>query len=160
MACEDYENKGKEMLKKLILGLIVLASISLCSAQACDFECSYKKHIKSIETKDYATFESTLTKGDKLVLILPNGKYIDDSVEYRNMIKEWFSDEGWTFKTKIIRVEETSEMGYVLLHVKYSEKERAGKPYQAQQYLSLVFKKENNEWLLVHDQNTTIPSSK
>jgi len=148
------------MLKTLILGLIFLANVSIGSAKACDFECSYKKHIKSIETKDYATFESTLTKGDKLVLILPNGKYIDDAVEYRNMMKDWFSDDGWNFKTKIIRVEETSEMGSVLLHVNYSEQERAGKPYQAQQYLSLIFKKQNNEWLLVHDQNTTIPTSR
>jgi len=147
------------MLKKLIFGLIALSNIGLCAAKSCDFECSYKKHITSIETKDYATFESTLTKGEKLVLILPNGKYFDNAVEYRKMMKEWFSDGGWSFKTKIIRVEETSEMGSVLLHVNYSEKERAGKPYQAHQYLSLLFRKENNEWLLVHDQNTTIPAS-
>ena len=73
-ACKDYVNKRNKMLNKLILGIIILANVSLGSAKACDFECSYKKHIKSIETKDYATFESTLTKGDKLVLILPNGK--------------------------------------------------------------------------------------
>ena len=51
-------------------------------------------------------------------------------------------------------------MGTVLLHVNYDEKDRGGKPYHLEHYLYLVFKKQGNEWLLIHDQNTKIVPKK
>jgi hypothetical protein len=45
-------------------------------------------------------------------------------------------------------------MGSALLLVNYNEKERDGKPYHIDHYLSLIFKKEGDGWYLVHDQNT------
>lgn len=51
-------------------------------------------------------------------------------------------------------IEKTDQMGSALLLIDYNEKERDGNPYHLDHYLSLIFKKEGNDWYLVHDQNT------
>ena len=145
---------------KLLISLLAILGFNAASAQACDFECTYKKHISAIEKKDLASFESTITKGDKLTFILPDGTFFEDTATYRKLLKGWFAEGGWTFTPEVLQVEETSEMGTVLLKVLYHEDDRNGKPYDLEHYLYLVFKKQGDGWFLVHDQNTKVKAAK
>ncbi|WP_281559300.1 nuclear transport factor 2 family protein [Thalassomonas sp. RHCl1] len=141
---------------KLIMFLLVIAGLNVTSVTACDFRCTYKKHISAIEKKDLASFESTITPGDKLTFILPDGTFFEDSASYRKLLKGWFAEGGWSFTPEVLQVEETSEMGTVLLKVLYHEDDRNGKPYDLEHYLYLVFKKQGDSWFLIHDQNTKV----
>jgi ketosteroid isomerase-like protein len=122
---------------------------------ACDFDCTLKRHLDAIQARDFPVFESTLTRGDRLTFILPNGAFRSDPTEYRQVLKGWFDTPGWTFDYEMVAVEKTVEMGSALLLVAYDEADRDGKPYHLDHYLSLVFKKQGDGWFLVHDQNTT-----
>ncbi|TQV89343.1 YybH family protein [Aliikangiella coralliicola] len=146
------------MNRKKLSILIAVTALFSGVASACDFKCTYNKHIDAIKSKDFKAFESTIIKDGQLPFILPNGKYFDDPVAYRKMLKEWFAEDGWTFSPEVIKTEETKEMGTVLLKVDYNEKDRGGKPYHLEHFLFLVFKKEAGGWFLVHDQNTKIES--
>ena len=139
----------------LLAGLGSFVSIA-GAAEACDFDCTLMRHLDAIQARDYAAFESTLTKGDRLTFILWAGEYSEDPVEYRKALEGWFAKGGWTFEYEIVALEKTAEMGSALLRVSYDEEERDGKPYHLDHYLLLIFKKDGDGWYLVHDQNTAI----
>ncbi len=141
-------------MKKLIITLSILFTSSSIQAEECDFDCTLQRHLDAIQAKDFEKFESTLTQGDRLTFILPDGRYFEDAKQYRDILKAWLADPNWTFEYKIMAVEKTDQMGSALLLIDYNEKERDGKPYHLDHYLSLIFKKEGNGWYLVHDQNT------
>ncbi len=137
---------------KLLIPALLFLSFGQ-SVLACDLDCTLKRHLDAIQAKDFKSFESTLSD-ERLTFILPDGAFSSDPVAYREVLKEWFTGD-WTFAYKVISVEKTAEMGSVLLLCDYNEADRDGKPYHLDHYLSLVFKKSGDKWLLVHDQNTT-----
>lgn len=145
------------MLTAWKLGLAALLLGTAARAQppeACNFECTLKRHLHAIQTRDFDAFEATLTRGPRLSFILPNGKYVDDASAYREMLKGWFAEDGWTFNYQTISIEKSAGLGHALLLVSYDEADRDGKPYHLDHYLSLLFKREGEAWYLVHDQNT------
>lgn len=143
-------------MKTLIMSLGLLLCMSTSAMTECDFQCTLKQHLDAIQARDFVAFEATLTRDEKLTFILPNGKYFDDSAEYREMLKGWFAETGWTFNYQIISTDETAEMALALLSVEYREADRGGEPYALDHYLHLVFKKEQGDWRLVYDQNTKV----
>ena len=128
------------------------------AAHACDFGCTVSRHLDAIQQRDFERFESTLATHGTIDFILPSGRYSDDPVAYRGMLKEWFETPGWTFDYDVLRRIEGTDLGSVLLRVRYREADRGGKPYALDHFLLLVFQKSGDRWLLVHDQNTTIPA--
>ena len=121
---------------------------------ACDFDCTVKKHLEAIQNRDFPAFVETITQGETISFILPNGNYTSDRESYLSMLEGWFETPGWRLKTKVVNQSVTSDMGFVLLLVSYDEDDRDGKPYHLDHYLLLIFQKEKGEWRLVHDQNT------
>lgn len=148
------------MQKQSTLVILVILECLLSKASACGFDCTLQKHIDAIQSRDFQRFETTITQGDELTFILPNGKLFRSTQEYKALLKEWFAQEGWTFSPEIVSQVEGLDMASALLLVDYREKDRNGKPYQLKHYLSLVFKKEGKSWRLIHDQNTQAYSSK
>lgn len=148
---------GNTRSAALWLGIVSLVCSAAAGAQAadhCAFECTLKRHLDAIQARDFQAFEATLTRGPRLSFILPNGKYFDDAGAYREMLKAWFDETGWTFNYRTVAIEQTADMGHALLLVSYDEADRGGQPYHADHYLSLLFRREGDGWFLVHDQNT------
>ncbi len=71
------------------------------------------------------------------------------------MLQEWFGTEGWSIDYKVVSTVEGTDLGHALLLMSYDEKDRGGKPYHLDHYLSLLFQKQQGTWRLVHDQNTS-----
>lgn len=134
----------------LLLGLL-LATPGL--AAACDFDCSLKRHLQALEQHDWAAFESTIGH-DQLPLILPSGALSLDAAKYRQMLQPWFEGGGWTFKAREVHREVGQDLALVLLDVDYDEADRGGQPYHLDHWLTLVFRKTDQGWKLVFDQNT------
>lgn len=148
---------GNTRSAALWLGIVSLVCSAAAGAQAadnCAFDCTLKRHLDAIQARDFDAFESTLTRSPRLSFILPNGKYFEDAGAYREMLKAWFDEAGWTFNYRTVAIEQTADMGHALLLVSYDEADRDGKPYHADHYLSLLFKREGDGWFLIHDQNT------
>ncbi len=126
-----------------------------CNLFACDFDCTVNKHMQSIKNQDYKTFETTISKNSPLTFILPDGKYYSDPIEYREVLKGWFSKgDTWSVDYKIISSVSTAKMGHVLLLMDYNETDKQGNKTHLDHFLNLIFKLEDKQWQLIHDQNT------
>ena len=143
-------------MKKIIpfLYLIMISSVLVAQSSETEFELIVKKHLKSIDEKNFENFSSTLTDSDKLNLIMPNGVHLKSKSQILDFTQAWFAETTWEMKYTILEMKETSEMGFVLLMVNYSDVDQDNNPYSLVYYLNLIFEKENGKWGLVHDQNT------
>ena len=143
---------------KFFKNVTIILCILMCGSVLANdkFENTLKHHLNSITARNYIEFEKTITKEKEITLILPNGKLSKTRTEYLAMMKDWFGDSTWTMKYEIIKKEKTKDMGYVLLYVNYDEMSPENKLFHIDYYLLLIFKRNNGEWYLVHDQNTGI----
>ena len=110
-------------------------------------------HLATIAARDLEGFDKTLTSGDDLNVIFPNGTLVPDTQTVRDFHAEWFSDKDWVMEPEVIKVIEGKDMATALL--KYSYRDSA-KSEPRMNWLVLVFKLEDGAWKLVHDQNTKI----
>lgn len=140
------------MKKIILLAVTGLFIIPLFSQT--EFEKAVTKHLTSIDERNYKNFESTVTDENNINLILPNGVHISSRTQFLEFIKAWFQETTWEMKYTILSMRETSEMGFVLLMVNYSDLDADNKPYSLVYYLNLIFEKQAGQWKLVHDQNT------
>ncbi|MBS4537725.1 nuclear transport factor 2 family protein [Clostridium sp. D2Q-11] len=110
-------------------------------------------HLNSMKNKDLNNFLSTV-KLENIILIMPNGDLVRDKEEFLELHKSWFEDNDWNLNYKILNIEESSEMAYALIEVDYKDYDEEGNIIKMNYYLNLIFRKQEEKWLLIHDQNT------
>ncbi|MEO9461206.1 MAG: nuclear transport factor 2 family protein [Marinomonas sp.] len=137
--------------------LTALFALSACTSQpaskAPDFQTAVEHHLETVETRDFEGFRDTLTRTDDLYVIFPGGTALESTAEVLDFHKNWFEDREWVFDTEVEKVIEGTTQSTAL--VKYSFKDTADGPPRFA-WLVLTFQLENNEWRLIHDQNTRI----
>ncbi len=154
---------GSKLAKKLSTSLVFLVLVALSTtlaAEECDYQCTLKKHLTSIQERNFEVFESTLTTEESLTFLLPNGKLTESRSEFVAMLREWFGQEGWSLEYEVVSTVVGKDLGHTLLLIAYDEEDRGGQPYHLDHYLSLVFQRQKGTWRLVHDQNTATDLSK
>jgi hypothetical protein len=120
------------------------------------FQQALQRHLTAVQERDLATFRETIASDGSLALILPNGSYLDEYQEIIEMHQEWFADPEWRMSVELVNQRETPVMASALCLVTYDDVDEAGVAVQFQYFLNLIFAKQGNQWLLVHDQNTII----
>ncbi|MBO0994637.1 YybH family protein [Bacillus sp. SD088] len=120
-----------------------------------DFNQTLERHMQAMVQKDIVGFSDTIHQNN-IILILPNGKFIQNREEFIQFNQDWFSDTDWKITYDIVKSQESKEMAFVVLLIHYDDCDEEGTPYHQDYYLHLVFEKENDEWLLTYDQNTFI----
>jgi len=152
--------KRSSSLFALIVVATVTASCTPVSEPAAEtaaktpaFRPALDAHLATIAARDLEGFDKTLTSGDDLNVIFPNGALAPDTQAVREFHAEWFSDKDWVMEPEVIKVIEGKDMATALL--KYSYRDNA-KSEPRMNWLVLVFKLEDGAWKLVHDQNTKI----
>lgn len=146
-----------------LLGGLVLAVVAFSPAQAgvvadADLARVLDAHVKAVQTRDLGALEKTITSGEQLELIFPNGKRTTTKAEYLAFHKEWFSTSNWTWKLEPLSVVMSDGMAIVTARTHYEEVED-GKTSGGDNWLSLAFRKESGGWRLVHDQNTRVQAA-
>lgn len=147
-------------------GLVLLVAVaagctgsgggSAAGSAPADFRTALDTHITAIENRDLATFRTTLTREDDLTVIFPGGSRLETTEAVLDFHETWFADPEWVWDAEVETVLEGRDQSMALL--RYSYRDRAdGEPREA--WLSLVFRLEEGEWRLVHDQNTRIDSA-
>lgn len=143
--------------------IAVLTSAFIAPAQAgvvadADLARVLDAHVKAVQTRDLGALEKTVTSGEQLELIFPNGKRTTTKAEYLAFHKEWFSSANWTWTLTPLSVTTSDGMAIVTARTHYEEVED-GKTSGGDNWLSLAFRKESGGWRLVHDQNTRVPAA-
>lgn len=109
--------------------------------------------IKAIKNRDIDALIKTLpAEGEETILILPNGNMNKSRDHFVEGHIKWFQKDSWDQNFEILNIIESAEMGIATLRYDYLN--NGVKAFES--LLSLVFKKVNDNWVLVHDQNTMI----
>ncbi len=111
-------------------------------------------HLDAIQNRDLDTLLDTITTGERLTLIFPDGTLYETRAEYVAFHKEWFADPNWTMTFEPIRTVESPGLATVLLRTTYEDD---GPASRRQGFLALTFADGGDGWRLVMDQNTRIP---
>jgi uncharacterized protein (TIGR02246 family) len=114
------------------------------------FEPALAAHLAAIPARDLPALLATVA--EEVTLILPSGKLVEGKAAFRALHEEWFAERGWTMSFKELRRTVTRDLALVLVETDYREGDQ-----RARNYLTLVWKRIGNRWLLVHDQNTRLP---
>jgi uncharacterized protein (TIGR02246 family) len=113
------------------------------------------KHLRAIQDRDLSALTSTLPDDD-LVLIMSDGRLVRSSREFADLHRGWFESRTWTLKADPVSVTETPDLGVAVLHLEYRDHPPGGQPVRETSYLTLIFARRGDTWVMVHDQNTPI----
>ena len=110
-------------------------------------------YLSAVKSKDVDLLVTTIGNED-VTLIMPNGVLISGRENFVEFHKDWFLDKDWTLNYDILKIEEGKEISFALLKVDYKDIDSKGNEYSLNYYLTLLFKKSEEKWGLIHDQNT------
>lgn len=118
-----------------------------------EFTTALHHHLAAIHARDLDGYMRTVHK--EATVILPNGKVITGFDEIHAFHRDWFGDPDWSMETETVRSLVVGDSAIAVLKVDYQDLDQEGRPYRLNHLLSLIFARTGEEWLLVHDQNTT-----
>jgi len=146
---------------KLILPILFACLLFSCSKttnqqeSGLDYDANLKKHLEAIQRRDLNSILSTV--GDSVNLIFPNGQKLNSKKEFADFHEGWFKDSSWNLKPTVLRTVKSDSIGYSLIRYQYTDVDSLGNPTKPRSnYLMLLFKRDNEGWKLIHDQNTRI----
>ncbi len=120
------------------------------------FDQTLQTLLEAIQHRDLDQFLATVSIGEDVSFILPNGALIEGRAAFINLNTAWFADPDWQMDVKVLRTIETPEMAFALMLADYKDATIATEPYAKQHYFSLVFTKKDGGWVLIHDQTSVV----
>lgn len=142
-------------------GSLVLALLQACGSSSPPpppFRAAVEAHIAAVSARDMEALLPTLTNGENLTMIAPDGRKFDTRQQYIDFHRQWFAmqDEGKLELIEFVRFVESPGLGHVFLKYRYSFKDPAGATQSMVNWLALTFALEEGSWRLVFDQNTPV----
>ncbi|MCL2376158.1 MAG: nuclear transport factor 2 family protein [Defluviitaleaceae bacterium] len=119
-----------------------------------NFESVVQVHLKAIAERDLAAFAEFLHPAHNCIVILPNGSVVEGYENVLDFHKNWFQDLDWRMDVEILDKFDADNVGYALLDVAYHDLDEDRNPYEMKYFLSLLFRKVDDKWILIRDQNT------
>ena len=117
------------------------------------FDAALDRHLAAIADRDLDAFKASVTAGPTLYTIVQNGHAFTMPAETVALHDDWFKRDGWSWKGEVVHKIVGEDVGVAIIKYIYQDSP-AAKPFST--WLTFVFKVENGEWRLVHDQNTMI----
>ena len=142
----------------LALCMTCAPAIAQAVTEVASLRVTLDRHLAAINARDLDALLATVTQGNALTTILPNGKVLETREQYRELHVDWFKETDWRMLFEVQDVVEHGDVG--IARVKYdSQVMDASGRYTSRRValLSLVFARQNGEWRLVYDQNTVVP---
>jgi len=160
-----HGSKTGRWLVALASLLLSFATVPACAAPAPAspeqaLRATLDRHLAAIDARDLDGLLATVTRGEALTLILPDGRVLATRAQYRQLHVDWFAERDWRM---VFDVEDVRVFGDVgIARVRYdSQAKGVDGAYASRRValLSLVFAREGGEWRLVYDQNTTLANA-
>ena len=141
----------------VVIGLLCSTFISAASAEVDEsIDAVFAEHVKAVQSRDLPALERTLTSGDQLTLILPNGTQTSTRRAYVDFHKEFFTGKTWTIQFEPVSRAVGADFAVLTTKSLYQDIVD-GKPIRSRSWVTFTFQKESGQWRLIHDQNTRLP---
>jgi ketosteroid isomerase-like protein len=145
------------LLGSLLMTAAVAATSPLKSAEPPPFRAAVEAHLAAISARNLTALLPTLTAGEALTMIAPNGFKFDTRQQYIDFHEQWFAaPDGGKLEAQIASVTESPALAHALIKYRYTSKDASGKQQSTLCWLALTFALEKGSWRLVFDQNTLI----
>jgi hypothetical protein len=135
----------------------VIATVALAGCATIEppaFRPAVDAHLKAIASRDIEALLPTLTLGDRLTMIAPNGFRWDTRQQYVDFHRQWFATpDGGKLDYEIVDTVESPALSHALIRYRYAT---SAQPESDPTWLTLTFALEEGAWRLVFDQNTSI----
>jgi len=118
-----------------------------------DFDAALQSHFEAIAKRDLQAFKSHLTRSDTLYTIVQNGHAFTTPVETIAIHEQWFKDPNWIWEGSVVHKVVGEDMAMAL--VKYHYRATAD-DVPVSSWLTYVFQLQDNQWRILHDQNTAL----
>ena len=82
----------------VLIGLLCSTLAGAAAEEGRSIDAVFAEHVKAVQARDLPALERTLTSGDQLTLILPNGTQTSTRKAYVDFHKEFFASKTWTIQ--------------------------------------------------------------
>jgi ketosteroid isomerase-like protein len=113
------------------------------------------EHLRAIRARDLQALAQTLP-ADQLVLITSDGRLVTAVAEFLEMHRGWFEQKTWTLGTELVSLRESDSLGVAVFRLDYRDDPPSRSPVRETSYLTLVFARQGDRWVMVQDQNTPV----
>ncbi|HKS57333.1 MAG TPA: nuclear transport factor 2 family protein [Steroidobacteraceae bacterium] len=117
----------------------------------------FAEHVRAVQARDLAALERTITSGEQLTLILPNGEISGTRQAYIDFHRKFFATKTWTIQFEPIDRAVGSDFAVLTTKSLYQDKADGSR---SRSWVTFTFHKEAGQWRLIHDQNTRLPPSR
>jgi uncharacterized protein (TIGR02246 family) len=140
-------------MRLLPLAAIVIAAPLHAEA---NIDRAFAEHVAAVQARDLKRLAATLTAGDQLELILPNGTRTATKAAYLDFHKGFFAEKSWTIAFETLSKITSGDLAVITTRSTYRDTED-GKPIVSHSIVTFTFRREMGAWKLIHDQNTRLP---
>lgn len=144
----------------LVVAALLLSGAAPARAQeeTQPFVPALEAHLEAVVAHDMDALLPTLTRGEALTMITPEGNRLSTKEQYIDFHRQWFAadDDQEELDFEIVSVVESSELSHALMRIRYVFTDPAGEKQNYTGWLTLTFALEDGRWALVFDQNTGI----
>lgn len=141
-----------------VLSFLFASACAHVSATSPNFDDALRVHIEAVRGRDLAALETTLTRGDELILIFPNGSMTRSKAEYLAFHREWFAETTWSMEFTPEWTRVSGHTAQALSRTRYRDTAADGSAIHNRGLLLMTFELQDGGWRLVTDQNTRIPA--
>jgi uncharacterized protein (TIGR02246 family) len=119
-----------------------------------DFPDAVNLHLAAIGKRDLDGYLATVHP--EVTMIMPDGRLLTGLDEVTAVHRDWFGDPDWSWELDLRRTVTAGDTGLAVFAADYHDLDGEGRPYELSYLLSLVFVRDGDRWLLLHDQNTLL----
>ena len=101
----------------------------------------FAEHVKAVQARDLPALERTITLGEQLTLILPNGTQTSTRQAYVDFHKEFFATKTWTIQFEPVSRIVGADFAVLTTKSLYQDVVD-GKPYRSRSWVTFTFQKE------------------
>ena len=144
------------MMRMLVaFGWLFVAPASAAVAQEPPpFDAALRAHLESVQARDLAAFEATITREPRMTLIFPDGRALRTRREVLELHRDWFASTTWTLEARLEELTESDSLGLAVIHLTYRDEPPGGDRVVERSMLTLGFARQGDRWVMIHDQNT------
>jgi len=139
----------------ILFGLLCSMLAGAAPVTEQNIDALFAAHVKAVQSRDLPALERTITSGEQLTLILPNGTQTSTRQAYVDFHKEFFSTRTWTIQFEPVSRSVGADVAVLKTKSLYQDVVD-GKPYRSRSWVTFTFQKEQGQWRLIHDQNTRL----
>jgi ketosteroid isomerase-like protein len=118
-----------------------------------DFDKALQDFLDAISNRNIDEYKKHITSDDEMYTIVQNGHAFKTPQELIAVHVEWFKDQNWIWEGSVVRKVVGEDMAFALIKYEYRAK-KEDTPFST--WLTYVFRLEDKEWRIIHDQNTAL----